>query len=84
LARFQFKSFENEAVVFDTASGDTHLLAPFTLTLFELIQSRPGMMAHEIEPALLSRLDLPGSTDLTALTHESLASLRKLGLLETP
>ncbi|HQT29845.1 MAG TPA: HPr-rel-A system PqqD family peptide chaperone [Thiobacillus sp.] len=83
MARFLFKSFENEAVVFDTASGDTHLLAPFTLTLFELIQSRPGMMAHEIEPALLSRLDQP-SEHLTALTQDSLASLRKLGLLETP
>lgn len=84
MARFQLKSFDNEAVVFDTASGNTHLLAPFTLALFELIQSRPGMMAHEIEPALLSRLDLPGSEHLTSLTRESLASLRKLGLLETP
>lgn len=84
MARFQLRSFDNEAVVFDTASGNTHLLAPFTLALFELIQSRPGMMAHEIEPALSSRLDLPGSEHLTSLTRESLASLRKLGLLETP
>ena len=84
MARFQFKSFDNEAVVFDTASGDTHLLAPLTLALFELIQSNPGMTAHEIEPALLARLGLPGSTPLTTLTQESLASLRTLGLLETP
>ena len=84
MARFQFKSFGNEAVVFDTASGDTHLLAPFTLELFELIQNNPGMTAQEIEPALLARLDLPGSPHLTNLTQESLASLRTLGLLETP
>ncbi|MDO9007730.1 MAG: HPr-rel-A system PqqD family peptide chaperone [Thiobacillus sp.] len=84
MARFQFKSFDNEAVVFDTASGDTHLLAPFTLALFELIQSNPGMTAHEIEPALLARLELPGSAHLTNLTQESLVSLRTLGLLETP
>ncbi|MDO9219719.1 MAG: HPr-rel-A system PqqD family peptide chaperone [Thiobacillus sp.] len=83
MARFHFKSFENEAVVFDTASGDTHFLAPFTLTLFELIQSNPGMTAHEIEPVLLSRLSLPSSAHLTSLTQESLASLRQLGLLET-
>lgn len=84
MARFQIKSFENEAVVFDTASGDTHFLAPFTLTIFELIQSNPGMSAHEIESALLSRLDLPSSEHLTSLTQESLAGLRQLGLLEAP
>jgi PqqD family protein of HPr-rel-A system len=84
LARFQIKSFDNEAVVFDTASGDTHLLAPFTLSLFELIQSNPGMLAHEIESALLTRFSLPNNADLTSLTQESLSNLRRLGLLEAP
>jgi PqqD family protein of HPr-rel-A system len=84
LARFQIKSFDNEAVVFDTASGDTHLLAPFTLSLFELIQRNPGMSAHEIESALLTRFSLFSDTDLTSLTQESLSNLRRLGLLEAP
>jgi PqqD family protein of HPr-rel-A system len=84
LARFQIKSFDDEAVVFDTASGDTHLLAPFTLSLFELIQSNPGISAHEIEAALLTRFRLSSNTDLTDLAQESLSSLRRLGLLEAP
>ena len=70
--------------MFDTASGDTHFLAPFTLTLFQLVQNNPGLPAHELEAVLMSEIELPGSTHLSALTQESLASLRQLGLLETP
>jgi PqqD family protein of HPr-rel-A system len=84
LARFKIKSFDNEAVVFDTASGDTHMLAPFTLSLFELIQSNSGMSAQEIESALMARFALSSSAHLTSLTQESLANLRQLGLLEAP
>jgi PqqD family protein of HPr-rel-A system len=84
LARFQIKSFGDEAVVFDTASGDTHLLAPFTLLLFELIQSNPGMSAHEVESALQTRFSLSSSESLASLTQESLSSLHRLGLLEAP
>ena len=84
MARFRIKSFGDEAVVFDTASGDTHFLAPFTLTLFQLVQNNPGLPAHELEAVLMSEIELPGSMHLSALTQESLASLRQLGLLETP
>jgi PqqD family protein of HPr-rel-A system len=84
LARFRIKSFGDEAVVFDTASGDTHFLAPFTLALFQLVQNNPGLPAHELEAVLMSEIELPGSTHLSALTEESLAHLRQLGLLETP
>ncbi|WP_310446521.1 HPr-rel-A system PqqD family peptide chaperone [Thiobacillus sp.] len=84
MARFRIKSFGDEAVVFDTASGDTHFLAPFTLALFQLVQNNPGLSVHELEAVLMSEIELPGSTHLSALTQESLASLRQLGLLEIP
>ncbi len=84
MARFQIKSYEREAVVFDTASGDTHFLAPLTLTLFNIIQNNPGMTANEIEAALATHLTLKSSKQLTQLTEDALANLRRIGLLETP
>jgi len=84
LARFQIKSFEQEAVVFDTASGDTHYLAPFNVALFQLVQSNPGMTLDELHGALASRLSLEFGLDLAHQTDQALASLRRIGLLEAP
>ena len=84
MARFQIKSFEQEAVVFDTASGDTHYLAPFNVVLLQLVQSNPGMTLDEIHAALASRLSLGIGPDLVHQTDQALASLRRIGLLETP
>ncbi|MBW8364275.1 MAG: HPr-rel-A system PqqD family peptide chaperone [Rhizobium sp.] len=84
MARFQIKSFEKEAVVFDTASGDTHHLAPFNVALFQLVQDNPGMSLDELHGALASRLSLEPGPDLVHQTDQALASLRRIGLLETP
>lgn len=84
MARFQIKSFEQEAVVFDTASGDTHYLAPFNVALFQLVQDNPGMTLDELHGALASRLSLRPGPDLVQQTDLALASLRRIGLLETP
>jgi len=84
LARFQIKSFEQEAVVFDTASGDTHYLAPFNVVLFQLVQSNPGMTLDEMHVGLASRLSLGVGPELAHQTDQALASLRLIGLLETP
>ena len=84
MARFQIKSFEQEAVVFDTASGDTHYLAPFNVALFQLVQSNPGMTLDELHGALASRLSLEFGPDLAHQTDQALASLRRIGLLEAP
>ncbi len=84
MARFQIKSFEQEAVVFDTASGDTHYLAPFNVVLFQLVQRNPGMTLDEMHEALASQLSLEPGPDLHHQTDRALASLRRIGLLETP
>ncbi|MFH1819938.1 MAG: HPr-rel-A system PqqD family peptide chaperone [Pseudomonadota bacterium] len=84
MARFQIKSFEQEAVVFDTASGDTHYLAPFNVALFQLVQDNPGMTLDELHGALASRLSLGPGPDLIHQTDQALTSLRRIGLLETP
>ena len=84
MARFQIKSFQQEAVVFDTASGDTHYLAPFNVLLFQLVQSNPGMTLDEMHVGLASRLSLEVGPELAHQTDQALASLRLIGLLETP
>ena len=82
--RFQLKQYDSEAVIFDTASGDTHYLAPLALTLLNIIQSNPGMMADEIDATLAAHLSLNPSRQLTQMTEEVLANLRRIGLLEKP
>jgi len=84
LARFQIKTFEHEAVVFDTASGDTHYLAPLVAELFQLIQSNPGMTVDDLAPTLAARLSLPTSPHFTHMTNEAITSLRQIGLLAAP
>ncbi len=84
MSRFQIKIYEHEAVVFDTASGDTHYLAPLTLDLFRIVQAAPGMTADEVESTLAARRALQQGPELTQLAHEALASLRRIGLLGTP
>ncbi len=84
MTRFQIKSFEQEAVVFDTASGDTHYLAPFNMALFQLVQNSPGMALDDMHRALASRLSLEPGPDLAHQMDQALASLRRIGLLETP
>lgn len=84
MTRFQIKTFEREAVVFDTASGDTHFLAPLTVALFQIIQNNPGMTADEIESTLAARLFLQTSPQFTRMTDEAIISLRRIGLLAPP
>jgi PqqD family protein of HPr-rel-A system len=84
LSRFQIKFFEPEAVVFDTASGDTHFLASHTVALFQIIQTHPGMTRDQIEAALAARLSMRVSPEFSHMTNEALASLRQIGMLETP
>jgi len=83
LYRFQIKTYGDEAVVFDAASGDTHYLKPLTLALYHTCREHPGYTAREIATALATRLgvaDTPQLHELTADTHDS---LRKIGLLES-
>lgn len=77
------KSWGNEAVIFDTASGDTHYLKPLTLALYQTCRDNPGATATELAAALASRLGFVGTPELLELTEETLDHLRKISLLET-
>lgn len=76
------KSWEDEAVVYDAASGDTHYLKPLTLALYQTCRDHPGHSLAELADALALRLGVPGTPQLHELMEETLNSLRKIGLLE--
>jgi PqqD family protein of HPr-rel-A system len=79
----KIKNWGNEAVVYDTASGDTHYLKPLTLALYQTCRDHPGYTSAELAAALATRLGIADTPQLHDLTEETLASLRKIGLLQS-
>jgi len=78
--RFQLKQYDTEAVIFDTASGDTHYLAPLALTIFRLCSEFPGLPRNDLH-SLLARHLIESDLPLDAQVDETLDGLRKVGLL---
>ena len=78
------RTWGEEAVVFDTASGDTHYLKPLTLALYQTCRDHPGFSSSDIFEALAQRLSIAVTPDFSLLADEALTSLRQIGLLETP
>lgn len=77
------KAWGDEAVVYDTASGDTHYLKPLTLALYLSCRDHPGYTQAELAADLAARLGVADTPSLHDLTEETLDSLRKIGLLES-
>lgn len=83
MSRFQIKTYGDEAVIFDAASGDTHYLKPLTLALYQTIRDHPGFTSPDVAATLATRLGVEDIPQLQELTEETLTSLRKIGLLES-
>jgi PqqD family protein of HPr-rel-A system len=77
------KSWGDEAVVYDTASGDTHYLKPLTLALYQTCRDHPGYTSDEIASTLATRLGVANTPEFHELTADTLNSLRKIGLLDS-
>ena len=77
------KNWGDEAVVYDTASGDTHYLKPFTLALYQACRDQPGLGTVRLAATLATRLGVENTPQLHEQTLETLTSLRKIGLLES-
>lgn len=77
------KNWGDEAVVYDAASGDTHYLKPLTLALYQTCCNSPGYTSAELAVALASRLSVADTPQFHELIADTLASLRKIGLLES-
>ena len=75
------KSWSNEAVIYDQASGDTHYLKPLTLALYETCCEHPGYTPAELAAALVRRIGVANTPDLLELTEDTLHHLRVINLL---
>lgn len=79
--RFQLKHYASEAVVFDTASGDTHYLAPLALALFQLFREFPGLSRDGAKRLLKQRHAIESGPPLDAQINETLDGLCRIGLI---
>lgn len=77
------KSWGDEAVVYDTGSGDTHYLKPITLMVYQICCAHPGANLVELATALAAQIGVFDPTELLDLTDDTLQSLRKIHLLES-
>lgn len=78
------RTWEDEAVAFDAASGDTHYLRPLTLALYEACRAEPGLDADTIAARAAASLDVDVTPDFLSAVREGLDGLRRIGLLHTP
>ncbi|MDP2057127.1 MAG: HPr-rel-A system PqqD family peptide chaperone [Thiobacillus sp.] len=76
------KSWGDEAVIYDMASGDTHYLKPLTLALYLTYRDHPDYTSAELAAALATRLGVAETLQFQEQTVDTLTSLRKIGLLE--
>lgn len=81
MARFQIKSFDQEAVVFDAASGDTHYLSPLAYAIYTSSLEQPGMNARDIRIQLQATFEV--DSHFEQLADEALSSLHHIGLLDS-
>lgn len=83
-ATLLLKHWGDEAVVYDTGSGDTHYLKPLTLALYTTCREHPGHDAAGLAAALASRLNIADTPQFRELASEVLDQLRRIGLLQSP
>lgn len=81
MGRFQIKNFDQEAVVFDAASGDTHYLSPLAYAIYTTSLEQPGMSAQEIHIQLRTTFEV--ESHFEHLADEALLNLRHIGLLDS-
>ena len=79
--RFQLKQYDSEAVVFDSASGDTHYLAPLALTLLRLSREGPSRSRDDFKLMLSQRNSEELALVPGVLIDDTLDSLCKAGLI---
>lgn len=80
--RFQIKQFGAEAVVYDTASGDTHYLNPLALALYQTCDKNPGLLPADLVQTLAHGQPDANPPDFFRQADEALASLHRIGLLQ--
>lgn len=77
--RFTLVAYDDEAVVFDAASGDTHYLSPLYCAVYRYAAT--GATADAVCVALDKEFDIDDAGQLSVSVDTALTHLQKLGLL---
>jgi PqqD family protein of HPr-rel-A system len=75
------RHWSGETVIFDTRTGDTHLLDPLSSELLRRLEAGPKT-SDELAAALAAEFDFAAEDDVPALTAGALAKLRELGMID--
>ncbi|HKZ08189.1 MAG TPA: HPr-rel-A system PqqD family peptide chaperone [Methylomirabilota bacterium] len=76
-SRLHWKHWDDEYVVFDEGSGDTHLLDPLAAEVLKALEEQPADV-----PALLARLGFVDDREIEAHLRATLERFRDIGLAE--
>jgi PqqD family protein of HPr-rel-A system len=79
--RLSWASWDSEYVVFDAASGDTHVLDELSAEIFRRLDQRPGDLPDLIECFSSSTEGCRGD-ELAARIQKTLSQLERVGLIE--
>jgi PqqD family protein of HPr-rel-A system len=79
--RLHWKAWDDEFVVFDEGSGDTHLLDPLAAEVLKVLEESPGKVS-ELARRVVARLDLAPDTDLSERVSELVERFVAAGLVE--
>lgn len=78
--RFVIKVWDDEAVAYDSLSGDTHLLDPLSATIIGLV-AQSACSSEEIIHHLTVAYDMPADAHSLDYLHATLSRLKAIGLL---
>ncbi len=79
--RLHWKAWDQEFVVFDEGSGDTHLLDPLAAEVLKALEESPGEVPG-LARRVVARLDLARDTDLHERVRELVERFVVAGLVE--
>ena len=75
-------SWDAEEVVYDAASGDTHVLDPMTALLLKRLQST-SVKTQELADLVAAQLKVESGDELLARVYRSLVGLQSLSLVDS-
>ena len=77
-----WKAWDDEFVVFDEGSGDTHLLDPLAAELLKILEDSPGQLSG-LTRRITARLDLATDPKVVERMRELMERFVSAGLVES-
>ena len=79
--RLHWRSWEDEFVVYNSASGDTHLLDQVSRDMLKVLESESPTLS-ELAGRLAESQEIEADAEFSSYLERLLATLEKLGLVE--